>query len=78
MGRKADQAFGIWALQLCLLAIVFFGSGCIFFRGQRYHHFTTRTPLPAGHYLILGFMGGREPWDNDKRGAENWRSSCVP
>lgn len=69
MGRKADQAFGIRALQLCLLVVVFFGSGCIFFRGQRYHHFATRTPLPAGHYLILGFMGGREPWDNDKRGA---------
>ena len=69
MGRKAEQAFGIWALQLCLLVTTFFGGGCIFFRGQRYHHFTARTPRPANHYLILGFMGGREPWDNDKRGV---------
>lgn len=36
-------------------------------RGQRYKHFTTPTPVPQGQILILGFMGGREPWNNDDR-----------
>ena len=40
-----------------------------FSRGQRYAHFTTRTPLPEGAVLIIGIMGGREPWDNDQRGV---------
>jgi hypothetical protein len=42
-------------------------SGCVFVRGQRYHHFTTRTPLKENHALVLGFLGGREPWDNPRR-----------
>ncbi|HEX4947912.1 MAG TPA: hypothetical protein VFZ34_14665 [Blastocatellia bacterium] len=44
-------------------------SGCVFVRGQRYHHFTTPTPLQEDRVLILGFMGGREPWDNPHRGV---------
>lgn len=42
-------------------------SGCVFVRGQQYLHFTTRTPLPEDRMLILGFLGGREPWDNPHR-----------
>src|SRR5207247_2640617 len=42
-------------------------GGCIFPRGQRYRHFTTPTPVPQDQILILGFMGGREPWNNDER-----------
>ncbi|MEW6127613.1 MAG: hypothetical protein AB1757_11305 [Acidobacteriota bacterium] len=42
-------------------------GGCIFLHGQRYRHFTTRTPLPDREILVLGFMGGREPWNNDAR-----------
>ncbi|MDQ3802764.1 MAG: hypothetical protein M3416_02785 [Acidobacteriota bacterium] len=38
-------------------------------RAQRYSDFTTRTPLGEGHVLVIGFMGGRESWDNDKRGV---------
>jgi hypothetical protein len=41
--------------------------GCIFPRGQRYRDFTTPTPLPQGQILIIGIMGGREPWNNDAR-----------
>ena len=40
--------------------------GCVW-RGQRYHDFTTPTPLKKNDILILGFMGGREPWDNNER-----------
>ena len=37
-------------------------AGCLFSRGQRYGDFMTRTPLPEGHFLVLGFMGGRDSW----------------
>ncbi|MEK6288526.1 MAG: hypothetical protein AABO57_22645 [Acidobacteriota bacterium] len=56
--------FRLFLIALISLAL---HSGCIFPRGQRYRHFTTPTPLPQGQILILGFMGGREPWNNDDR-----------
>jgi hypothetical protein len=42
-------------------------TSCVFRRGQTYHDFTTATPLPQGQILVLGFMGGRERWNNDDR-----------
>jgi hypothetical protein len=53
----------VLAVSICLIC----QSGCIFPRGQRYRHFTTPTPLAPGQILIIGFMGGREPWNNDDR-----------
>lgn len=44
-------------------------AGGVAARGQRRQDFTTPTPLREGHVLIVGFMGGRESWDNDKRGV---------
>ncbi len=43
--------------------------GCLFFHGQRFHDFTARTPLGPGETLILGFMGGRDSWDDGKQGV---------
>ena len=58
----------IYPLILIVLVIVLLSSsGCVFVRGQRYHHFTTTTPLKQNHVLILGFLGGREPWNNPRR-----------
>jgi len=56
-------------LSLALLLVAATNSGCLFFHGQRYHHFSTKTPLVNNHILVLGFMGGREPWNNHKRGV---------
>jgi hypothetical protein len=36
-------------------------------RGQTYQSFITPTPLPAKSTLILGFLGGRDHWDDDRR-----------
>ena len=49
---------------LCLLL-----SSCSIVHGQRYQDFTTPTPLKEGDFLVVGFMGGRESWDNHKRGV---------
>ena len=54
-------------LLLIALICLILHSGCILPRGQRYRHFTTPTPLPQDQILVLGFMGGREPWNNDER-----------
>ena len=67
MDRATKQLTRVLSI---LVVLGFFGGvSCVFFHGQRYHHFTTGTPLPQRHFLILGFMGGREPWDNPKRGV---------
>ncbi|MGH9934611.1 MAG: hypothetical protein ACREAM_00095 [Blastocatellia bacterium] len=54
------KRFCLIALSIGLLPL----TGCVFMRGQRYHHFTTATPVEENRVLILGFLGGREPWDN--------------
>ena len=35
-------------------------------RGQHYEQFITRTPLPEGNTLVIGFLGGREHWNNER------------
>lgn len=37
--------------------------------GQRYEDFTTRTPLAPNDYLVLGFMGGVRPWNDEREGT---------
>jgi hypothetical protein len=63
MNRMISKRFCLIALSVGLLQL----TGCVFVRGQRYHHFTTATPVEENQVLILGFLGGREPWDNPRR-----------
>ena len=63
MRAGTPRCLKLWAA-VALLAVSC--NGC-FWRGQRYRHFTTPTPLKKSEILILGFMGGREPWNNDER-----------
>jgi hypothetical protein len=65
MTSQAPRIFAL-ALAAAIPALV---AGCMFVGGQRYEDFQTATPLPANNVLILGFMGGREPWDNPNRGV---------
>ena len=44
-------------------------SGCVLSRGQRYLHFSTPTPIDGNETLILGFMGGRDSWDDEEVGV---------
>ncbi|HKA16915.1 MAG TPA: hypothetical protein VKN18_01245 [Blastocatellia bacterium] len=57
----------LWPLLTVGLVILVSLGGCIIPRGQRYQNFTVSTPLRQNQILVLGFMGGREPWDNEKR-----------
>ena len=47
--------------------------GCAGFRGKQYHDFNTPTPLRGDQTLILGFLGGFEPWDDESRGVRSWQ-----
>jgi hypothetical protein len=44
-------------------------AGCALFYGQKYETFTTATPLAADEYLVLGFLGGLEPWNSADQGV---------
>lgn len=57
------QAARVWSVFLVLVAVPLMG------RAQRFSDFITPTPLPAGHTLVLGFLGGRQPWNNPKEGT---------
>ncbi len=55
---------------ISLLALAALGatSGCVFLH-QGYGDFITPTPLPQGGCLVVGFLGGLEPWDNETQGV---------
>jgi pimeloyl-ACP methyl ester carboxylesterase len=55
-------------LRACLLCLLL-STGASLVPAQRYEDFTTRTPLKEGDVLVVGFMGGRESWDNQQRGV---------
>jgi hypothetical protein len=50
--------------------------------GQEYRHFTIRRPLPQDSYLVIGFLGGRNAWDDPNSGvrkvALNLRAKQLP
>ncbi|HXU35271.1 MAG TPA: hypothetical protein VN937_02840 [Blastocatellia bacterium] len=76
-----EQARWRWYVSSAGVLLLICSAGC-FGRGQRYRDFTTQTPLEQNEILILGFMGGREPWNNDKhcvrRLALELRSMNLP
>ncbi len=53
-----------------LVFVSCFNFGCMLTtRGQRYQDFRTPAPLSMEDTLILGFIGGREDWNNEREGV---------
>jgi len=52
---------------LLLLSLIL--PGCLWTRGQHLEHIAIKTPLLESEYLILGFMGGRDSWDDERQGV---------
>ncbi len=75
--KLTSRLFPLRASALCLIL-----ASCGVVHAQRYSDFTTSTPLREGDTLVVGFMGGRESWDNDKRGvrklALKLRATSLP
>ena len=70
---KAKMASG-WltgkTTRVCGLVLgLLLSTGNTLVHGQRYQDFITKTPLKENHVLIIGFLGGWESWNNDKRGV---------
>ena len=68
-----------------LIALPLFGglfASCAIRSAQSYVHFSTPTPLRDQETLILGFMGGRDSWQNTEVGvgrmAQRMRDHRVP
>ena len=56
-------------LLVALILFIALQTGCASIRGQQYFHFSTPTPIDENQILILGFLGGRENWDDSSRGV---------
>lgn len=44
-------------------------TGCAYLTEQQHFHLTTPTPLNDDQTLVIGFLGGRQRWDDDSRGV---------
>jgi hypothetical protein len=64
--KRVRASLGLLAT---LVVVVALQTGCASIRGQQYHHFSTPTPIEENQTLILGFLGGRENWDDASRGV---------
>lgn len=68
MNERAGPKSNLFLFRACVLCLALSAGGAAA-RGQRQQDFTTPTPLAEGHLLVVGFMGGRESWDNRRRGV---------
>lgn len=68
MSERAELRSNLFPFRAAVLCLAF-AAGTSSAIAQRYQDFTTPTPLKEGETLIIGFMGGRESWDNEKRGV---------
>jgi hypothetical protein len=56
----------VWKRLVVVCLYIFLGLPL---RAQSIKDFQTPTPLPKNDVLVLGFLGGWEPWDNENRGV---------
>lgn len=72
----------LWSCLVAALCAATLQTGCLLFHGQQYRHFTTSTPVPAGEFLVVGFLGGRDSWDDPRPGvarlARQLRAKNLP
>ena len=48
----------------CLILLTIYACA-----GQQYRHFTVPRPLPENSFLVVGFLGGRNAWDDPNSGV---------
>jgi hypothetical protein len=56
-------------LAALILSAASLAAAYAMFSRQRYETFTSPTPLAAGEYLVLGFLGGLEAWHSETQGV---------
>ena len=60
------------AILLALLTLVGVKTGRATLFPQKYSDLTTRTPIPEGDTLVIGFLGGGEKFDDPNRGVRKF------
>jgi hypothetical protein len=56
-------------LRICSTTFFVVSGGPFWYFSQRYSDFDIATPLPEEDVLVIGFMGGRDPWDSEYVGV---------
>jgi hypothetical protein len=54
---------------LTVAVVLYLQTGCAYLTEQQHFHLTTPTPLNDDQTLVIGFLGGRQLWDDDSRGV---------
>jgi hypothetical protein len=52
-------------------------TGCAYLTEQQHFHLSTPTPLDDDQTLIIGFLGGRQRWDDASRGVRQLAIKLV-
>lgn len=52
-----------------LTLVLLLQTGCSYLTEQQHFHLSTPTPLDDDQTLIIGFLGGRQRWDDASRGV---------
>ena len=54
---------------LTVAVVLYLQTGCAYLTEQQHFHLTTPTPLNDDQTMVIGFLGGRQLWDDDSRGV---------
>jgi hypothetical protein len=54
---------------LFVIIVLSLQTGCAYMAEQQHFHLSTPTPLSEDQTLIIGFLGGRQRWDDASRGV---------
>lgn len=67
---KVESTLRLDLLTMLVMAMILsVQTGCAYITEQQYFHLSTPTPLSTDQTLIIGFLGGRQVWDDDSRGV---------
>lgn len=70
--KKFRAKLWMWIVLLVIFASTAAKVGPTALAPQKFSDFTTPTPIPEGHTLIIGILGGWEKWDEPKRGVRKF------
>jgi hypothetical protein len=54
---------------LVVMVLLSLQTGCAYLTEQQHFHLSTPTPLRDDQILVIGFLGGRQLWDDHTRGV---------
>ena len=65
--RSAKWRMALGVTFICIFLGMLADTAYVSARGQQYSDFTTPTPLGENRTLVIGFLGGRDSWNDGRR-----------